>query len=98
MKRKQPAIFAILLCSLFFASLFAQQWKLVGRIVSDVSKGETAIVFQSEAPVVAGKAILIESRDGTLRVTYQVRHVYDDTILLEEPLKEAFTAGSRLYQ
>ena len=98
MKRKQPAILAILFCSLFVASLFAQQWKYVGVIASDASRGETSLLVTTDVPIVEGRMILIESRDGTVRVPYEVRHVYGQTVVLEAPLEEGFVSGSRLYQ
>lgn len=98
MKLKQPAIFAILFCSLFLVSLLAQEWKYVGIVSSDASRGETSILVKTDVPIVEGRAILIESRDGTLRDTYEVRHVYGHTIILENPLRVPFVSGSRIYQ
>ncbi len=98
MRRKHTIILAIFFSSLFLVTLFAQEWKYVGVITSDASRGESAIVVKVDAPIVAGRRILIESRDGTLRDVYQVRHVYERTIVLEKNLREPFASGARLYQ
>lgn len=99
MKRKLPAIFAILFCGLFLATtLTAQEWKYLGTVTSDASIGESAILVKTDAPVVAGRTILIESRDGMTRETYQVRHVYGHTVLLEEHLRQPFVSGSKVFQ
>lgn len=98
MKRKQPALFAVLFFSLFVVSLFAQEWKYVGVVTSDASRGESAIVVKTDVAIVAGRAILIESRDGLVRGTYEVRHVYGQTVVLEKSLRETYVSGSRVYQ
>lgn len=98
MRRKHTVIFAIFFCSLFLVSLLAQEWKYVGVVTSDASRGESSILVKMDAPIVAGRGILIESRDGTLRAVYEVRHVYGHTIVLEKNLREAFASGARLYQ
>ena len=98
MKRKHTVIVAILLCRFFLASLLAQEWKFVGVITADASRGESAILVKVDVPVTEGRALLIESRDGTLRDSYQVRHVYGHTVLLEKSLREPFLSGARLYQ
>jgi hypothetical protein len=98
MTRKHTVVFAILFCSLFLASLFAQEWKYVGVIISDASRGESAIVVKVDAPIAEGRGILIESRDGTLRDVYRVQHVYENTIVLDKNLREPFVSGARIYQ
>jgi hypothetical protein len=44
------------------------------------------------------KLIVIETRDGQTLDTYEVRHVYQDHVILMEPLKNDIIAGAKIYQ
>ena len=77
---------------------FAQKWKQVAVLVSDVERDETSLVVDSGAQVVVDKDVMIESRDGKIKENYQVKSVYENVVLLRSALKQPFDAGSRLYQ
>ena len=79
-------------------SVLAQQWQYVGVVTSDVSRDETSLLVDATQPIQAGKLILIESRDGLVRETYEVRHFYGHVVILEVPLKTAFVSGAKLFQ
>lgn len=75
-----------------------QQWKYVAMVISDVSKGETAIVVEMVGPCQEGRDILIENREGTYREQHYVRHVYGRHIILGATLQREFLSGSKVYQ
>lgn len=78
--------------------LLAQEWEYVARVASDASTDETSVLLEIFQPIQPGRLIMIESRDGTVRQTYEVRHVYDHHIILETRLTRDFVAGSKVYQ
>ena len=79
-------------------SVLAQQWQYVGLVTSDVSRDETSLLVEVTQPIQAGKLIMIESRDGLVRETYHVRHVYGHVVILEERLTTGYVSGSKLFQ
>jgi hypothetical protein len=98
MKRRH--IFGISLIVLFLVSgpAVAQQWKLVAVLASDTSAEESDLIVDILEKVEDGKLIRIESRNGKVIETYEVRHVYQDHIILMEPLRTEFIAGAKIYQ
>ncbi len=80
------------------AALVAQKWQQVTVIVSDADASETVLLVDDGASVVVDRALLIESRDGKVKDTYEVLHVYGEIVLLKERLRHNFVSGSRLYQ
>jgi hypothetical protein len=79
-------------------SVVAQQWQYVGLLTSDASTDESSLIVEVTQPIQAGKLIMIESRDGLVRESYHVRHVYGHVVILEERLTSAFVSGSKLFQ
>jgi len=77
---------------------YAQKWKQVAVLASDVEKTETALVVDSGTQIVVDKDVMIESRDGKIKENYKVKSVYENVVLLRDKLKQSFDAGSRLYQ
>ena len=75
-----------------------QQWKLVAVIASDVTIEESDLVVDILEPVQEGKLVRLETRDGKIVETYEVRHVYQDHIILMEPLRSEYIAGAKVYQ
>jgi len=80
------------------AALVAQKWQQVGVMERDAFVEETAIQVDDPGSVVVDRAILLESRDGKVKDTYEVLHVYGHAVLLKSRLRHNFTEGSRLYQ
>ena len=76
----------------------AQQWEYVATLNSDASRDETILHVEFLKPVTEGRSILIENRDGTVRELYGVEHVYDDHILLDQRLSQAYLSGARIFQ
>jgi hypothetical protein len=89
---------AFLLGILFSGPMLGQQWKLVAVLATDVTKHETDLVVDVLEPVQPGKMIRIETRDGRIMETYEVRHFYEDHVILMEPLKKDYIAGAKIYQ
>lgn len=76
----------------------AQQWEYVATLSSDASRDETILHVEIIKPVTEGRSILIESRDGTVRETYGVDHVYEGHILLDRKLNQDYLSGARIFQ
>ncbi len=76
----------------------AEKWKQVAVLTSDACRDETSVVVDTGAQIVVDKDVLIESRDGKIKETYQVKSVYGGVLLLKSSLKSPFDAGSRVYQ
>ena len=53
---------------------------------------------EESANIQVDRLLLIESRDGIARDTYEVKHNLDGHILLKSPLKHEFLAGSKVFQ
>ncbi len=70
----------------------------VAVLTSDASGDETLLIVDTTTGVVVDKDLLIESRDGKVRETVVVKHVYGNSLVLKEKLKNAYVSGSRLYQ
>lgn len=99
------ALLLLLFVVVLFAGLpsYAQQAETpraqqVAVLVSDVSRDETALVVDTSAGIVVDKDLMIESRDGKLKETVAVKHVYGNNVVIKEKLKNRFLAGSKLYQ
>ncbi len=75
-----------------------QQWKYVAMVISDASKGESALLVELVAPCQEGRDILIENREGTYRERHYVRHVYGRHVILGAGLQQEFLTGSKVYQ
>jgi len=80
------------------AAVVGQKWQQVGVLEIDAYVEETAIQVDDPGSVVVDRTLMIESRDGKLRDTYEVLHVYGHAVLLKQRLRNDFTSGSRLYQ
>ncbi len=90
------ALIGIALCIVL--PLAGQEWQSKGLLLTDSSPDETMIWLDRLADVQPDRLILIESRDGSLRATYAVKHAIDDHIILKRPLDAEFLAGSRVFQ
>jgi hypothetical protein len=97
MRKASICLFLIAVLALG-AALLAQNWRQVAVLALDASQDQTFLTVDSPDHIVVDKAILIESRDGKTKDTYEVKHVYADTVILKSGLKKEFLAGSRLYQ
>lgn len=92
------------ICLLFLSVLLssavvvAQKWQQVGMLEADAEQQESVVSVDDASAIVVDRAILIESRDGKIKDTYEVLHVYGHAVLLTERLRHDFTSGSRLYQ
>ena len=78
--------------------MLGQQWKLVAVLASDSTLEESDLIVDILESVEEGKRIRIEDRNGQIVELYEVRHVYDDHILLMEPLRIEYIAGAKIYQ
>lgn len=78
--------------------LWSQEWQHVAVLTSEVNIGETLLIVDWVSVGTVGTAILIESRDGSLRETHTVEQIYGDHIILKQRLENDFLVGSRLYQ
>ena len=79
------------------AALVGQKWKQVGVIRPSLID-ETTIAVDDPGSIVVDRDMLIERRDGKLKETYGVQHVYGHSVILKEKLRHDFVEGSRLYQ
>jgi len=87
------------LIAVLFGQLAAQQWNYVARLSSDASRGESMIVVEAQEPIVGGRALMIEDRDGKVREVYGVHAVFDGfNVVLEQRLKRDYASGARVYQ
>mgnify|MGYP001167307375 CR=1 FL=1 len=92
------------ICLLFAAFLLSsvavvgQKWQQVGVLEADVFIDETVILVNDPGAIVLDRPMLIERRDGKLRDTYEVQHVYGHQVILKERLRHEFVEGSRLFQ
>lgn len=75
-----------------------QEWRHVAVVASDASAGETSLTVEFLGSCQEGRKILLENRDGSYREEVLVQHIYGWHIILEKPLKQAFSSGSRVYQ
>ena len=80
------------------AVLLGQKWQQVSVLESDAEQEESVIAVADANSVVVDRAILIESRDGKVKDTYEVLHVYGHAVLLKERLWYDFTSGARVFQ
>lgn len=97
MKKLASCLF-LLVAGLSGVFLSAQEWEPVAVLVSDVSADESELVVDFIRPVVVDRLVLLESRDGSTKETYSVKHVYGRHVLLKEKLKHAYLAGAKIYQ
>jgi len=75
-----------------------QKWEQMAVIMADVSKDETAFIVDNAEGIIVDRTIMIERRDGKLKDTYEVLHVYGRWVLTKERIEHEFPAGSRIYQ
>ncbi len=80
------------------AALVAQKWQQVGVLESNAEAEESVIAVDDPGSVVVDRTIMIESRDGKVKDTYEVWHVYGHAVLLKERLRHDFAEGSRIFQ
>lgn len=80
------------------AAVVAQKWEQIAVLQADASRDETAIWVDNGDGFVLDGVIMIERRDGKLKDTYEVLHVYKKTVILKQPLRHDFPEGSRIYQ
>ena len=78
--------------------MLGQQWKLVAVLATDTTYDESDLVVDLLDSVEEGKMIRIETRDGKVSENYEVRHVYEDHIILMEALRVEYIAGAKIYQ
>jgi len=99
------ALLLLLFVVVLFAGLpsYAQQAETpraqqIAVLVSDASRDETVLIVDTSTGIVVDKDLMIESRDGKLKETVAVKHVYGNNVVIKEKLKNRFLAGSKLYQ
>ncbi|RPJ53159.1 MAG: hypothetical protein EHM23_31490 [Acidobacteria bacterium] len=80
------------------AGLVAQKWQQVSLLEANAEEEESTIAIADANSIVVDRAILIESRDGKVKETYEVWHVYGHSVLLKERLRHDFAEGSKVYQ
>jgi hypothetical protein len=80
------------------AVLVAQKWQQVGVLQNDAFVSETVLSVDDPGAITVDRALLIERRDGKLKDTYEVQHVYGHWVILKAPLRHEFVEGSRLFQ
>lgn len=80
------------------AFLWSQKWEQVAVLATDVSRDESDLHVILMGSVAVDRLVLIESRDGKVKDTYEVKHVYENHVLLKERVDHVFLAGSRIYQ
>lgn len=80
------------------AWLCAQEWELRATLRTDSCAQETVLWLDRHAELVLDRAVVIESRDGKIRAIYDVEDLVGDMLVLKEPLKEKYSAGSRIFQ
>ncbi len=78
--------------------LAAQEPEVRGVLLTDASKDESAVWLQGTPQFRVDALVVIESRDGSYRGTYEVKHVLDGHLLLKSALREPYLAGSRVLQ
>ncbi|MBI4444398.1 MAG: hypothetical protein HY645_00700 [Acidobacteria bacterium] len=88
----------VLLVALGMGLAWSQKWQQVAVLSTDVSADESDLTVRIQAPIAVDRLILLESRDGSLKETYEVKHVLGDHLLIKQKLKHSFLAGSRVYQ
>lgn len=99
MLMKKKSLLAIAVCLLMSgALLLAQEMKQVAVVTVDMSQGESMVSVKFLGPVDESRPVVIESRDGKVRETRSVDHVYEGYILLSKRLQHDFLAGSRVFQ
>ncbi len=97
--RKTAVIIALLTLGLLLVpSTGARQLQVQATLVTDCSPDESIVWVRWSGMVAVDQLVVLESRDRTARSSYRVRHVFDDHVLLQEPLREEYLAGSRLLQ
>jgi hypothetical protein len=70
----------------------------VAVLTSDASATETQLIVDTSTGIVVDKDLIIESRDGKVKETVVVEHVYGSSLVLKARLKNSFLSGSKLYQ
>ena len=98
MKRWHILGISILVTLLMAGPAIGQQWKLVAVLASDTSIDESDLIVDILEPVEEGRLIRIETRDGKTVETYEVRHVYEDHVILMDAVRSEFIAGAKIYQ
>lgn len=83
---------------LSFAAVVGQKWAQVGVLISDAEQEESLLQVDDPGSIVVDRSLLVETRDGKVKDTYEVLHVYGQTVLLKQRLRHDFTSGSRIYQ
>lgn len=94
--RSIAVVTLILVLSLM--AVWAQQWEYAALLVSDASRDETILHVEEIKPLIEGRKILIESREGLVRVEFEAKHVYSGHIVLDRPLERDFLSGARIFQ
>jgi hypothetical protein len=95
---KRMALFMAAVAVISVITVFAQNWQHVAVLTTDVSPDETLLTVDSGTAIQPDRSIMVETRDGSFRESYRVKHVYDHHVLLTERLRNEFLAGSRIYQ
>ena len=95
---KKLICFFLTFVALSGAFLWAQKWQQVAVLVIDVSRDESDLSVSFVGTVAVDRLILVESRDGSIRDSYAVKHVLEKHVLLKQRLRHEFLAGSRIYQ
>ena len=98
MKRYHVFGIVLLVFILVCGPVLGQQWKLVAVLASDTTLDESDLIVDVLETVEEGKMIRIETRDGKVSEDYEVRHVYEDHIILMESLRVEYIAGAKIYQ
>ncbi len=96
---KKFAVFSALVLMIAAGVRLSAQGPVVkGVLLTDASPDESGLWVDVTVPVAVDAPLIVESRDGSYRGVYRVRHVFDSHVLLESRLLEPYVAGSRILQ
>lgn len=78
--------------------LVAQEPQVRGVLLTDASRDESSVWLTESPTLQLDGQVVLESRDGSYRGVYTVRHVFGRHLLLQSKLREDYVAGSRVLQ
>ncbi len=97
---KRVALCVVVLAVTVFGGLrlAAQQPQVRGVLLTDASRDETSVWLEGYPDIKLDALVVLESRDGSYRGSYAVKHVLGRHLLLKSALREEYLAGSRVLQ
>ena len=96
--KKIAVFFVLALMVLAGVRLSAQGPTVRAVLLTDASCNESDFWVDQTSTLAVDAPVIVESRDGSYRGVYEVRHVFNGHVLLKSPLTEDYIAGSRLLQ